>query len=57
MIHAGIPINKTSIDWKWHIFGVASFGLDQCSPNVNHDNAFASVSIDIEWIHAMMKKY
>ena len=57
MIHAGLKLNKSQTDWKWHIFGVASFGLDECSENVNHDNAFASVAIDVDWIHEMMKKY
>lgn len=56
MVRAGIILNNQT-DWKWHVFGVASFGLDECSPNVNHDNAFASVSVDIDWIHDMMKNY
>jgi trypsin len=57
MIRAGIKSNQNRTDWKWHIFGVASFGLDECSENVNHDNAFASISTDIDWIHEMIKKY
>jgi hypothetical protein len=58
MIRAGIKTNHNNqTDWKWYLFGVASFGLDECSQNVNHDNAFASVSIDIDWIHEMMRKY
>jgi len=60
MIRAGVKINHNNnnqTDWKWHIFGVASFGLAECSQHVNHDNAFASVSVDIDWIHEMMKKY
>jgi secreted trypsin-like serine protease len=60
MIRAGVKTNNNNnnqTDWKWHLFGVASFGLDECSQNVNHDNAFASVSVDIDWIHEMMKKY
>ena len=57
VIRAGVKTNETQTDWKWHLFGVASFGLDECSENVNHDNAFASVSVDVQWIHEMMKKY
>jgi trypsin len=56
MIRAGIKSNNRT-DWKWHIFGVASFGLDECSQNVNHDNAFASISTDIDWIHEVINKY
>ncbi|CAF1187093.1 unnamed protein product [Rotaria sordida] len=57
MVRAGIISNNNQTIWKWHLFGVASFGLDQCSQNVNHDNAFASVSVDIDWIYNVMKKY
>lgn len=57
MIRAGVKRNNNQTEWKWHIFGVASFGLDECSESVNHDNAFASVSTDIDWIHEVMKKY
>ncbi|CAF0944832.1 unnamed protein product [Adineta steineri] len=57
MVHAGIKSNNNQTDWKWHIFGVASFGLDECSPRVNHDNAFASISTDIDWIHDVINKY
>lgn len=57
MIRAGIKLNANQTDWKWHLFGVASFGLDECSENVNHDNAFASVAVDSDWIHEMMKNY
>ncbi len=57
LVHAGVQTNGNHTDWKWHIFGVASYGLDECSENVNHDNAFASVSVDVDWIHKMMKNY
>ena len=56
MIRAGV-MKKNQTNWKWHIFGVASFGLDECSERVNHDNAFASISTDIDWIHEVMNKY
>ncbi|CAF4843454.1 unnamed protein product, partial [Rotaria sp. Silwood1] len=57
MVNAGIKSTNNKTIWKWHLFGVASFGLDECSQNVNHDNAFASISVDIDWIHDVMKKY
>lgn len=57
VVRAGVPTNNNQTDWKWHIFGVASYGLDECSQNVNHDNAFAAVSIDVDWIHRMMNHY
>jgi hypothetical protein len=57
MVRAGIKSNNNQTDWKWHIFGVASFGLDECSQSVNHDNAFASISADIDWIHEVINKY
>lgn len=58
LVRAGIKTNDNNrTNWKWHIFGVASYGLDECSENVNHDNAFSSVSIDIDWIHEMINKY
>ncbi len=57
MVRAGVKSISNKVDWKWHVFGVASFGLDECSQSVNHDNAFASVSADIDWIHEVIKKY
>lgn len=57
MVRAGVAGRDNQTDWKWHLFGVASYGLDECSENVNHDNAFASISIDVEWIHRMMNDY
>lgn len=58
MIRAGVKrANSTRTDWKWHIFGVASYGLDECSEHVNHDNAFASISTDINWIRDVINKY
>ncbi|CAF1439455.1 unnamed protein product [Adineta steineri] len=57
LVRAGIKSNSSHTDWKWHIFGIASFGLEECSRNVNHDNAFASVAADIDWIREVMKKY
>jgi secreted trypsin-like serine protease len=57
LVRAGVKTNNNQTDWKWHLFGVASFGLDECSPKVNHENAFASVSADIDWIHEVMRKY
>ena len=57
MVRAGVRSSNNQTSWKWYIFGVASFGLDECSPNVNHDNAFASVSIDVDWIHDVIKKH
>ena len=57
LIRAGSKSNDHQTDWRWYIFGVASFGLDECSQSVNHDNAFASVSTDIDWIHDVIKKY
>ena len=57
MVRAGVRTTENQTDWKWHLFGVASFGLDECSQKVNHDNAFASVSFDVDWIHEMIKKY
>jgi hypothetical protein len=56
MVRAGVKSNNQT-NWKWHIFGVASFGLDECSENVNHDNAFASISTDIDWIREVIGKY
>jgi hypothetical protein len=57
VVRTGITSNNNQTEWKWYLFGVASFGLDACSPTVNHDNAFASISIDTDWIREMMKKY
>jgi len=58
MVRAGVKTsNNSQTQWKWHLFGVASFGLDECSERVNHDNAFASVSNDIDWIHEVINKY
>jgi len=58
LVRAGVKSNNgTSTIWKWHIFGVASYGLDECSPDVNHDNAFASIANDVVWIREMMNKY
>jgi hypothetical protein len=57
MIHAGVTGNNNQTNWKWHIFGVASYGLDECSERINHDNVFASVSADIDWIHEVLRKY
>ncbi|CAF4735757.1 unnamed protein product, partial [Rotaria socialis] len=58
MVRARVQSNNNNkTEWKWHLFGVASFGLDECSQNVNHDNAFASVSADIDWIYESMEKY
>jgi hypothetical protein len=57
LVRAGVKLNNNQTDWKWHLFGVASYGLDECSQNVNHDNAFASISADIDWIHDVMMKY
>jgi hypothetical protein len=57
MVRAGVKSISNKVDWKWHVFGVASFGLDECSQSVNHDNAFSSVSADIDWIHEVIKKY
>ena len=57
VVRAGIPSYGNRTVWKWHLFGVASFGLDECSQNVNHNNAFASVSADIGWIREIMRKY
>jgi hypothetical protein len=57
MVRAGVQTNSNHTDWKWHLFGVASYGLDECSENVNHDNVFASISVDVDWIHKMMKNY
>ena len=58
LVRAGVKAkNSSTVNWKWHIFGVASYGLDECSPDVNHDNAFASISADIDWIREMINKY
>ena len=57
VVRAGITTANNETEWKWHIFGVASFGLEECSQKVNHDNAFASVSNDVDWIRQMMNKY
>lgn len=57
MVHAKIRADSRLTSPKWHVLGVASFGLDMCSTSVNHDNAFASVQADINWIHDVMKKY
>ncbi|UJR36915.1 hypothetical protein I4U23_029627 [Adineta vaga] len=57
MVRAGIKSNNQQTDWRWYIFGVASFGLDECSQHVNHDNAFASISTDIDWIHSVINTY
>jgi secreted trypsin-like serine protease len=57
MVRAGVKSTNNQTTWKWHIFGVASFGLDECSQKVNHDNAFASVSIDVDWIYKTMNTY
>ncbi|CAF3906861.1 unnamed protein product [Rotaria sordida] len=57
MIRAGIKLNRNRTQWKWYIFGVASYGLEECSQNVNHDNAFASVSTDIDWIDEVIDNY
>ncbi|CAF0842351.1 unnamed protein product [Adineta ricciae] len=57
VVRAGIPSYGNRTVWKWHLFGVASYGLDECSQNVNHNNAFASVSADVDWIREIMRKY
>lgn len=57
MVRAGVKSTTNQTSWKWHIFGVASFGLDECSQSVNHDNAFASVPTDMDWIRDVMSKY
>ena len=49
--------NQTNNGWKWHVFGVASYGVAECSKAVNHNNAFASVVTDVDWIHQMIQKY
>lgn len=56
-VRAGFKNSKNQTTWKWHVFGVASFGLEECSERVNHDNAFASVSIDVNWIREIMNKF
>ncbi|CAF0736742.1 unnamed protein product [Didymodactylos carnosus] len=55
-VRAGI-INGTSTTWKWHVFGVASFGREECQVSVNHDNAFSSVAADIDWIKSVIRTY
>lgn len=57
MVRAGISSKNNKTSWKWHIFGVASFGLEECSQSANHDNAFASVLTDVDWIRKMIKTY
>ncbi|UJR09264.1 hypothetical protein I4U23_013510 [Adineta vaga] len=57
LVRAGLHSNRNQTVWKWHVFGVASYGLDECSQKVNHNNAFASVSADINWIREVMRKY
>ena len=57
MVRAGVKLNNQTTLWKWHIFGVASYGHEECSQDVNHDNAFASISSDIDWIRKVIKKY
>jgi Trypsin len=57
MVRAGHRTHRNQTHWKWYVFGVASYGLDECSPRVNHDNAFASISADIEWIRHTMRIY
>ena len=58
MVRAGVDspsFNGTA--WKWHLFGVASFGLDPCLQGVNLENAFAMVSTDVDWIRNTISKY
>ncbi|CAF4738530.1 unnamed protein product [Rotaria sp. Silwood1] len=57
MVRAGTKSNRNQTQWKWYIFGVASYGLEECSQHVNHDNAFASIPTDIDWIHEVLDKY
>lgn len=57
MVRAGIKSKTNTTQWKWHIFGVASFGLDECSEHTNHDNAFASISTDVDWIRDVINTY
>lgn len=57
MVRAGVQLNDNEPMWKWHLFGVASYGLEECSRRVNHDNAFASVPADIDWIREVMETY
>jgi secreted trypsin-like serine protease len=57
MVRAGMKSSNNQTIWQWYVFGVASFGLSECSTTVNHENAFASVPIDIDWIHLMMRQY
>jgi hypothetical protein len=43
--------------WKWYVFGVASFGKSECSTDVNHDNASAAVVSQTNWIRNVIEQY
>lgn len=55
MVYAGTRSDINQTDWRWFVFGVASYGLSMCSTRFNHENVFALVSTDLDWIHQMMR--
>jgi secreted trypsin-like serine protease len=51
---SGLWVEK---DNKWYVVGVASFGKSLCSKDVNHDNAFSAVALDVDWIRQVIQNY